>query len=69
MQTKVDNIKTKLTAIFEAVKPRVLGRTIRFTVDKLRDREVVALGVLSVQEVVDISVKRSGTGLVIIIEV
>ena len=66
---KVELVKSKLALNFPDAKIRSLGRTIRFNVDVLKDGPLVALGVLSISDACEINVKRSGTGLVVIVEV
>lgn len=67
MQDKTELIKEKLTPIFKDAKLRSLGRTIRFNVEELTDAPLIELGIMSVMNNLEIKVKRSGTGLLIII--
>jgi len=69
MQDKVQIIKDKLALNFKGAKVRSLGQTIRMNVNELKDGPLIALGVISVTDCCDIVIKRSGTGLVIIITV
>ncbi len=69
MQDKVQLIKQSLAAQFPSSKVRSLGDAIRLNTESLIDSDVVFLGVLSVQRTVDIKVKRSGTGLAVIVTV
>jgi hypothetical protein len=66
---KVEQIKQKLALNFKDAKIRSLGNMIRFNVEELTDGPLISLGVMSVADACDITVKRSGTGLVVIVEV
>lgn len=57
-----------LKAVFDiGTKFRVSATWIRFNVDSLNDRQIVNLGVLSVHRACEVKVKRSGTGLLVVI--
>ena len=66
---KVESIKSKLAKSFPSVSTRSLGRVIRFNTEGLDDVNIIELSLLSVESACDVKVKRSGTGLVVIIEV
>lgn len=65
---KLESVLSNLKAHFgQEVKFRELAGVIRFNVESLNDSQVVNLGILSVQLACEIQIKRSGTGLLIIV--
>lgn len=69
MQTKLDSVKQKLAEHFTASRVRSVGNVIRLNTPSLEDKDIVLLGVLSIEQACDIKVKRSGTGLAVIVTV
>jgi len=66
---KVDQIKAKLSPIFPDAKIRNLGQTIRFNVDTINDDQLNHLSLMSTHDICEVKVKRSGTGLLIVVNV
>jgi len=52
---------------FPTAKFREFAGIIRFSTDSIDDVQIIELGILSVERACDIKIKRSGTGLLIII--
>jgi len=69
MQDKTELIKEKLTPIFKDAKLRSLGRTIRFNAEEINDNQLTELAIISSRGCCEIKVKRSGTGLLIVVNV
>ncbi len=69
MQTQIQEIETYLAAQFKKpIKYRAAAGNFRFNIEELRDNDLTALSYLSTNlTAVEVKVKRSGTGLAIII--
>lgn len=68
-KTKVQRVQEFISKNLKPKKLRRVGEVIRFNIETLNDGGVTALGCLSIDEACDINIKRSGTGLVVIIDV
>jgi len=66
---KTEKIKDKLALNFKGVNFRTLGRTIRFNTEELTDEQLQNLAVISAHSCCEMKVKRSGTGLLIVVNV
>jgi len=66
---KVELVKSKLSLNFKDANIRSQDKTIFLNVDELSDGPLVTLGLLSITDACEIKVKRSGMGLLIIINV
>jgi len=64
---KEDTVLEILKRNFGTSKFREFAGTIRFNTDSIDDVQIIELGILSVEKACDIKIKRSGTGLLIII--
>lgn len=64
---KIEQIKDKLTLNFKDAKIRSLGPMIRFNVEEIDDAQLLYLASESVHNACEIKVKRSGTGLLIVV--
>lgn len=65
---KLESVLSNLRSCYgEDVKLRELAGVIRFNTDSLNDSQLIHLSIISVQLSCDVSVKRSGTGLLVII--
>lgn len=65
---KLESVLSNLRSCYgEGVKFRELAGVIRFNVESLNDSQIVHLSIISIQLSCDVKVKRSGTGLLIII--
>lgn len=78
-KTKLETVKQKLAEHFTASRVRSVGNVIRLTTPSLEDKDIVTLGLISAgrysftsqYEATDceVKVKRSGTGLAVIVTV
>lgn len=69
MQTKLETVKQKLAEQFTVSRARSVGNVIRLNTPGLKDEDIVVLGVLSIDLACDVQVKRSGTGLAVIVTI
>lgn len=72
-KTKLETVKQKLAEHFTASRVRSVGNVIRLNTPSLEGRDMVMLGLLSVGRhtgnSLDVKVKRSGTGLAVIVTI
>jgi hypothetical protein len=64
---KSQSVLEVLGKYFEGVKFREFTGVIRFNIEAIDDDQLQALAIISVHSACEIKVKRSGTGLLIII--
>jgi len=64
---KSESVLKVLGKYFEGVKFREFTGAIRFNIEAIDDNQLLTLANISVSLACDISIKRSGTGLLIII--
>ena len=64
---KSESVLKVLGKYFEGVKFREFTGVIRFNIEAIDDNQLLTLSNVSVSQACDIKVKRSGTGLLIII--
>jgi len=69
MQTKLETVKQKLAEHFTALRVRSVGNVIRLNAPSLEDKDIFILGVLSIDCEAEVKVKRSGTGLAVIVTI
>lgn len=65
---KSEKIKSQLVNRFKASKVRSIDGVIRFNVPSLSDNDLTFLVAISMVDAVDVSIKRSGTGLAVIVK-
>ena len=68
-KTKLETVKRYLAEQFTASRARSVGNVIRLNTPALKDGDIVVLGVLSIDLACDVQVKRSGTGLAVIVTI
>ena len=66
---KVEIIKETLALNFKDAKIRSLGRMIRFNTEEINDTQLLTLANVSIGQACEIKIKRSGTGLLIVVNV
>lgn len=65
---KLESVLSNLKAVFgEEVKFRELAGIIRFNTQSVNDAQLQTLAIISAHSACDVKIKRSGTGLLIII--
>lgn len=65
---KSQSVLKALGNYFEGVKFREFVGVIRFNIEALDDNQLLTLANVSVSQACDIKIKRSGTGILIIID-
>ena len=68
-KTKLETVKRHLAEQFTASRARSVGNVIRLNTPGLKDEDIVVLGILSIDLACDVQVKRSGTGLAVIVTI
>ncbi len=67
MQIKLETVKHKLAEHFTASRVRSVGNVIRLNTPSLEDKDMTLLRIIQLCSDADIKVKRSGTGLAVIV--